>query len=143
MTKTFLGTYIDNLEFKISPAIILLFLKKNQRYLKTKRLLSACYIRWKKNFLNCFKNEIKRAYTSIFTVSRLVIWLFLKNPEKYVSSVRTESFLKLFPKWRKNILKISLKLNQKSIYTSIITVSRVVIWLFLKNYKRYLSSVCA
>ena len=44
LTNTLLGTYIDHLEFTVSPAVIFLFLKNYQRYLNsvlTKRLLSA------------------------------------------------------------------------------------------------------
>ena len=83
-----------------------LFLKDNQRYLKTKRLFSSCSIRWKKNFLNCFKNEIKSVlYTSIFTVLRVVILLFLKNPKRYLNSGCAKIFFGFNPKILKRVFE--------------------------------------
>ena len=53
LTKVFLGTYIDHLEFDISPAVISIFLKNQKRYVGsvcTKFLLGS-FTKRRKNIL--------------------------------------------------------------------------------------------
>ena len=83
-------------------------------------------------------------YTSIFTVSRVVIWLFLKNHKIYLNSVCTKIFLGSYPKISKrvfvNIFKNKVRRAKKLSILLHFTFPYTVILLFLKNYKRYLNS---
>ena len=103
---------------------------------------------YKGNFKSFLTETILGTYIDHFefTASRRVIWLFLIKHKRYVSSVCTESYLGSFLKRRKNVLKISLKIkSSEHIHTSdhldIYCISRDYLS-FLKNCKRYFSSVC-